>query len=476
MADTVKSLRKANDALKEQLNEFAKEMLTMKAKIDKHGLPLQPSLADLKKQAKGLQYLSDEYDNIKSFKGSTEKELKCLNTKLTKLSIKTDKLAAQIDSIEQYSYNYNLKIMGVPQISQHETAEDTASLCMKLFTRIVATNISLQDIDIAHPNAIICKFTSRLAREKVLLRKKATRSITSPDLGLDLSTQIKYIGIFEHLTPRIQQLLYQAKCFQAENNYKFCWSKSSCILLRISDTSRIIKLQNMPDLEKLCLDSQDDDINPDHIFGKQQIRTRYYSPNNFKQLKSTPGGDDTEAGNYRPISLLPNFNKIFEKVIYKRIMSFVQTISAADLKEQAKGLQYLSDEYDNIKSFKGSTEKELKCLNTKLTKLIIKTDKLAAQIDSTEQYSYNYNLKIVGVPQISQHETAEDTASLCMKLFTRIVATNISLQDIDIAHPNAKLMYDVTNKLIPGNISDLFIFKLLMCTPILPDPQQLGLL
>jgi hypothetical protein len=261
MADTVKSLRKANDALKDQLNEFAKEMLSMKAKIDKHGPPLQPSAADLEEQAKGLQYLSDEYDDIKSFKGSTEKELKCLNTKLTELMIKTDKLAAQIDSIEQYSYNYNLKIVGVPQISQRETAEDTASLCMKLFTRIGATNISLQDIDIAHripsrrssdqPNAIICNFTRRLAREKVLSRKKATRSITSADLGLDPSTQIEYIGIFEHLTPRIQQLLYQAKRFQAENNYKFCWSKSSCILLRKSDTSRIIKLQNMPDLEKL---------------------------------------------------------------------------------------------------------------------------------------------------------------------------------------------------------------------------------
>ena len=53
MADTVKSLRKANDALKDQLNEFAKEMLSMKAKIDKHGPPLQPSAADLEEQVKG---------------------------------------------------------------------------------------------------------------------------------------------------------------------------------------------------------------------------------------------------------------------------------------------------------------------------------------------------------------------------------------------------------------------------------------
>ena len=33
--------------------------------------------------------------------------------------------------------------------------------------------------------------------------------------------------------------------------------------------------------------AQFSDINPDHIFGKQRTRTRYYSPNNFKRLKST---------------------------------------------------------------------------------------------------------------------------------------------------------------------------------------------
>ena len=31
-----------------------------------------------------------------------------------------------------------------------------------------------------------------------------------------------------------------------------------------------------------------------------------------------------EKGNYRPISLLSNLNRIFEKVMYKRFMSFIQ--------------------------------------------------------------------------------------------------------------------------------------------------------
>ena len=34
--------------------------------------------------------------------------------------------------------------------------------------------------------------------------------------------------------------------------------------------------------------------------------------------------DDTDACNYRPISLLSNFNRVFEKIIYKRLTSYIE--------------------------------------------------------------------------------------------------------------------------------------------------------
>ena len=52
------------------------------------------------------------------------------------------------------------------------------------------------------------------------------------------------------------------------------------------------------------------------------LRTGIF-PDCLKLAKVTPipkGGDSTNAGNYREISVLPIFSKIFEKVVYKQYM------------------------------------------------------------------------------------------------------------------------------------------------------------
>ena len=55
------------------------------------------------------------------------------------------------------------------------------------------------------------------------------------------------------------------------------------------------------------------------------ISTGVY-PNKLKMAKIIPifkADDDIDPSNYRPISLLSNFNRIFEKLIFKRMESFI---------------------------------------------------------------------------------------------------------------------------------------------------------
>ena len=65
-----------------------------------------------------------------------------------------------------------------------------------------------------------------------------------------------------------------------------------------------------------------------------------------------------------------------------------------------------------------------------LTENVARIDKA---IDDMLFYSYQYNLKIVGVPHVGETESSKETVELCVKLFSALgVETPIS--DIDIAH------------------------------------------
>ena len=74
----------------------------------------------------------------------------------------------------------------MPQHDENESAEYTAELCLKLFTALGA-DVSMQDIDITHriparrqtgrPNAIVCKFVRRLAKERVFAVRKQINNI-----------------------------------------------------------------------------------------------------------------------------------------------------------------------------------------------------------------------------------------------------------------------------------------------------------
>ena len=56
------------------------------------------------------------------------------------------------------------------------------------------------------------------------------------------------------------------------------------------------------------------------------VQTGVY-PSKLKRAKVIPvykTGDRTEPGNYRPISLLSVFNRLFERLMHKRLTSFIE--------------------------------------------------------------------------------------------------------------------------------------------------------
>ena len=46
---------------------------------------------------------------------------------------KSDELSDAIDDIQKYSYQYNVKLLGVPECNERETAATSTELCVRLF-------------------------------------------------------------------------------------------------------------------------------------------------------------------------------------------------------------------------------------------------------------------------------------------------------------------------------------------------------
>ena len=94
-----------------------------------------------------VQFLSDQYDDLLKSRTSLEEEIEKLSCKLDSLAKDADRIDKAINDILSYSYQYNLKIVGVPQIKENESAYETTNLCLKKFSAL--DGISALETDIA---------------------------------------------------------------------------------------------------------------------------------------------------------------------------------------------------------------------------------------------------------------------------------------------------------------------------------------
>lgn len=266
-----KALKKENEDLKLLCKRMEAQIAKLTERIDNeldsrsHYSQAEPSV-----KPRDIQFLSDEYEDLKTFRNQAKADLVEIRGNLSFLIERVKRSEAAIDAIEQYSYQYNVKIVGIPQSTEKESAATTASLCLKIFDAMGVQGVSIRDIYTAHrvprrrgrgdgtysnnANPIICKFSRRLAKDAVMLKRNEIKKVAYSSLELSQSESFENdnnIGIYHHLTPRLQELLYEAKKFKFSKKYKYCWAKESVIYLRETEDSRVIKLYSKEDLKNL---------------------------------------------------------------------------------------------------------------------------------------------------------------------------------------------------------------------------------
>ena len=115
-------------------------------------------------------------------------------------------------------------IYGVPMNTENESSEQATKLCLKLFAAIGFSDCTIQDIDIAHrlparnasnrPDAIVCKFTRPITKERIMATRNQISNVTANQLKISGSVPLNRSSIFDNLTPKQQKLFYEAKKYK----------------------------------------------------------------------------------------------------------------------------------------------------------------------------------------------------------------------------------------------------------------------
>ncbi|CAH3146028.1 unnamed protein product [Pocillopora meandrina] len=260
----VKSLRKSNEDLKRMLDSARRDIKSLEERVGAQELVVREEAnggreAQLETE-RSLEWLHDPDSSFQS-------ELHGIRKRLDDIEENLGKLEIAVNEIQDYSYAFNIKILGVPELKANEDASETSNLCVNLFNHMGA-NITINDIDIAHrvpfrdpsrsdPKPIICKCVRRLARNNVMAARRHASSVAARDVGLEESQDMSKILILDHLTPRMQELYGNAKSFKTRFGFQFCWVKNGTIFLRRSEDSRSLKVRCPDDLSRIIQDEQE---------------------------------------------------------------------------------------------------------------------------------------------------------------------------------------------------------------------------
>lgn len=185
MPVTIKALKKENSGLRTQVEALMTQIKNLQTKVDgtivsESSHASTPPCSSATEQSKSLEFLGLECDDLNNFRAFALREILAIKSNLEKIAVKVEEHSLAIEEIQTYNYRFNVKLLGIPELSTRETALQTTTLCVKIFNKIGA-EVSIQDIDTAHrvkprnasnrPDPIICKFTRRLAREEVMSRR-----------------------------------------------------------------------------------------------------------------------------------------------------------------------------------------------------------------------------------------------------------------------------------------------------------------
>ena len=144
--DTVQSLKLENDKLKDKIQEIFGELQNLRDEVKAGRNGGQANSSEVTEEGITTATPSNIQEDFKKY---VNDKMSLIEKSVKHLSSQVDKISSSLDQVLEYSYSYNIKLVGVPELKQRESADETLQLCMRIFSSIGA-EIHPYDLDIAH--------------------------------------------------------------------------------------------------------------------------------------------------------------------------------------------------------------------------------------------------------------------------------------------------------------------------------------
>lgn len=214
---------------------------------------IKTELVSLRGLRDGLEFLSADYDRIKSeLKDSQEKMILISKENLT-LTNRVNDLTVRLNLVEQHSREANIEINGVPENKSENIVAITRQLCKAvsiplLDTDVLAgTRVRKMNEDNDRPRSIVIKLNTVKKRDDVLAAVSRFNK-ANPNSKLNTSTlgyggKKTQIYVSEHLSPYNKALHASTRKAAQVKGFKYVWIRNGRIFVRKDDQApaRLIK-------------------------------------------------------------------------------------------------------------------------------------------------------------------------------------------------------------------------------------------
>ncbi|XP_045455318.1 uncharacterized protein LOC123664999 [Melitaea cinxia] len=217
--------------------------------------PIREEIAAFKQS---ISFMSSQYESLCKKIDMMDSEVKTLQaTKTAVGEIKSSiiELESQVNNREQWARRSNVEIYGVPERKGENLMHILECVSKRIdfpldISRDVdfVTRVASKNNNSKRTKPIIVRFLARYKKDDFLSLARKFK-FSADDLGFKDDNSKIFFN--DHLTSVNKSLLQRVKVRAKENKYLYTWVKNCAIMVRRTDTSPIIHISSVSDLNKI---------------------------------------------------------------------------------------------------------------------------------------------------------------------------------------------------------------------------------